>query len=1122
MRVRVLGDLEVAVAGGPVDLGGPKPRALLSLLVAADARPVPVEQLVDQMWGEDPPARVEASLQSYVARLRRVLEPERDARGPARRLRTHAGAYSFDVDADAVDSRTFAALVRQGRSLAADDPAGAAAVLTEALALWRGEPYLGFDSPSLRAEATRLEELRVGATGDLLELRLERGEHAAAVAELEQLVRRHPLDERFWELLALALYRTRRQGDALAALRRARETLADELGVDPGPQLRRLEERILRQDPGLDAPSGTPAPHGSPAPPPPSPQPSAPPPPSAGQVPPPVLPGRAQALAELREVLAAAGGGRGRVVLVLGEPGIGKTRLAGAVADEAQRSGFRVGRGGWDTDVDPPLRGWAQALTEAWTGPLGREVLGADRGGADAASVSLRQAEAVVAAAREAAPTLLVLDDVQWADTESLRLLRRVAGEVARVPLVVVVTARTAPADLGDPLADLLADLARLGCLRLELSGLPPEAVAAWVAAHAGREVTEEVAAELVRRTDGNPFYLTEVVRLLVSEGALGEPGSAAWRAVPGGVRDVVRQRLRSLPEPAAALLRTAAVVGRELEVAVLEALVGETAPGGGTPADEVAEALESAQVLGLVDEAGPGRYRFAHALVRDAVYESISAPARARRHAEVAAAVETVHAGRVDEHAAVLAEHYRLAGPAHARSGWVFARRAAEAARTRSEYDEALRLDLLAGELQGLDPTADAREREGVLVATARGMGLVGRPIESWAPARAACLSALDRGDPAAAATALLTVTEGSVWGWRTHPHHDEDATALWARTRDLQRAEDTLTRARLTAALATEHLLLPHAGAGEESTRLADEAVAAVRRSGRKGADELVTLRLAHSALLRPALLHHRMPLSDEIVGLAAAVGQPHDLATALTARAQDRGELGRLADAHSDVVRAHELAEQHHLSQNRMVTQWCLSLRRTLEGRWSEAERLIEENDAFQATLAMSGRGIGACQLAMLRDLQGRLPELESVLREHRSVHPAIREIHALAMVRAGRLDELRTLLGPWSEQPALLQDYLWLFLSAVRAEVWVALGDLRAAADLTAALTPYADRLAMSLAVWFRGSVRLTLGRLAATLGEAEQARAHLRAARRVHDELGLDLWTEVADAELARL
>ena len=476
--------------------------------------------------------------------------------------------------------------------------------------------------------------------------------------------------------------------------------------------------------------------------------------------------------------------------------------------------------------------------------------------------------------------------------------------------------------------------------------------------------MAEEVAAELVRRTDGNPFYLTEVVRLLVSEGALGEPGSAAWRAVPGGVRDVVRQRLRLLPEPAAALLAHRGRGGARVR--------GRRARGPGragrtgtrdTAADEVADAVESAQVLGLVDEAGPGRYRFTHALVRDAVYESMPAPARARRHAEVAAAVETVHAGRVDERAAALAEHYRLAGPAHARSGWVFARRAAQAARTRSEYDEALRLDLLAGELQDLDPTADALEREGVLVATARGMGLVGRPIESWAPARAACLSALDRGDPAAAATALLTVTEGSVWGWRTHPHHDEDATALWARTRDLQPAEDTLTRARLTAALAAEHLLLPHAGAGEESTRLADEAVAAVRRSGRKGADELVTLRLAHSALLRPALLHHRMPLSDEIVGLAAAVGQPHDLATALTARAQDRGELGRLADAHSDVVRAHELAEQHHLSQNRMVTQWCLSLRRTLEGRWSEAERMIEENDAFQATLAMSGRGIGA---------------------------------------------------------------------------------------------------------------------------------------------------------------
>jgi hypothetical protein len=416
-----------------------------------------------------------------------------------------------------------------------------------------------------------------------------------------------------------------------------------------------------------------------------------------------------------------------------------------------------------------------------------------------------------------------------------------------------------------------------------------------------------------------------------------------------------------------------------------------------------------------------------------------------------------------------------------------------------------------------------DAVEREDVLVARSRALGRVARPVEAWEPARQACRSALARSDRDAAATALLSVTEGMVWGWRPHPAYDDDAIALWREVRALFSAdvpEESITWAHLTAALAAE--LLHRPGSSDESVALSDAAVAVVRRSEGRGPRELQVLRLAQVGLLRPALLHHRVPLADEVVALASRVGQPHDLSGALAARAQDRGELGRLDAALSDVVRAREVAERHRLAQNLAVTGWCLSLRRMMDGHLDDAEQMIEDNEAFQATLAVSGHGIGLCQLTLLRDLQGRAGELEPVLRRVRAHHPGLRELHALAMVRVGRLDELRLLLGEWGEQPSLLEDYLWVFLQAVRADVWSALGDAAAARELFTALAPYADRLAISVPVGFHGSVHLALGRLAATTGDRSAADEHLAAARDVHAGLGLDLWVQRTDAELERL
>ncbi len=810
--------------------------------------------------------------------------------------------------------------------------------------------------------------------------------------------------------------------------------------------------------------------------------------------------------------LREAAEGRGRAVVLSGEPGIGKTRFAEALAGRAESLGFRVGRGGWEAEASPPLWGWRTALTEL-LGDAGVLEPGGPGDIVDAASASFRQADALAEAVRGGPPSLLLLDDVHWADAESLRLLRRSATQLETLPLVVVVATRSAEAEIGPALAEALAALARRDPLRVELTGLGPEAIAAWVADHAGVAVTEDVAGALAERTDGNPFHVTELVRLLVREGALTSREAAAWRAVPGGVRDVVRQRLAELEPASARVLAVASVVGRSFDVLV----VGRAA---GTGPTEVDDAVESALMLGMIEGGEPGRYRFSHALVRDAVYEGLAAPARARAHADVALALEDRYAGQLLSHVGELAEHYRLAGPAHARSAWVFARRAAHAAAEQSAHDEALRLFEEAGALQDLDPSVTGPEREETLVGRAVAVVRLGRPIQAWPSVARAAESALARDDVDAAARALLTVTTGTVWGWRNAGEWDDDAVVLWSRVLD-RLAEDAPTRPLLQAALAVELLYKP--GAHERATRLADAAVQAVRRSGTRDAVRLAVLGLAVQALLRPDLLHHRLPLHDELIDLATALGDHSVLAGALTARASDRVDLGRFADARADLDRAEELARRYRLPQNLLVVGWCRSTWQQMEGDFAGAEATIGELEALQATLAMAGEGIGLCQRAILRWLQGRLPELEPALGGASAFFPLFREVQALALVSAGRLDEARALLGPWSDQPALPWDYLWAGFTAVRAYTWRALGDPQAIADLRADLTPYADRFVVgSLPVFFLGSAHQVLGDLAAAAGDLDAARDHLTRARVAHEVSQLPLWVARTDEALATL
>ncbi|MCE0766925.1 response regulator [Pseudonocardia kujensis] len=253
IEFRVLGGVEAWRGGERVELGGPKQRAALASLVLRTGRVVSLEQLIDDLWPEDPPARAAATVQVFVSNLRRALEPDRPRGAPATVLVTAAPGYQLAVDPEAVDAHAFARLVDEGRAaLAGDDPERAAELLARAAELWRGPALADLpDAPFVRVETVRLDELRLGAAEDRADAELALGRHAPLVPELERRVHTHPMRERSRAQLMLALYRCGRQADALATYRHGRRVLRDELGLDPGTRLRELEQAVLRHDPGL-------------------------------------------------------------------------------------------------------------------------------------------------------------------------------------------------------------------------------------------------------------------------------------------------------------------------------------------------------------------------------------------------------------------------------------------------------------------------------------------------------------------------------------------------------------------------------------------------------------------------------------------------------------------------------------------------------------------------------------------------------------------------------------------------------------------------------------------------------------------------------------------------------
>ncbi|MCX6466768.1 MAG: BTAD domain-containing putative transcriptional regulator, partial [Pseudonocardiales bacterium] len=339
--LRLLGPVEVLGPDGARRAGGPKERCLLTVLGVHAGRVVAEDRLVEALWDGHPPRSAAKTLQNYVLRLRRVL-----AGSGAGRIVTRPPGYL--LDATASDAALAESLIADGRrALERGAPAAALEVLDRALALWRGPSLHEFaDREFARSEAARLDELRASAAEDRIAAVLALGRHHEAVAALEVLVAEQPLRERRWTQLMLALYRDGRQAEALEAYRRLRAVLATQLGVDPGPEARRLEAAVLAHDEALLA-LPRPARRGRSAP----------------------CVGRDRELAVLLRRVAAAADGDGGVVLVRGEPGIGKTRLLAELGAAAAARGATVLSGRCPEGGALPFHPFAEALRPRLDGP---------------------------------------------------------------------------------------------------------------------------------------------------------------------------------------------------------------------------------------------------------------------------------------------------------------------------------------------------------------------------------------------------------------------------------------------------------------------------------------------------------------------------------------------------------------------------------------------------------------------------------------------------------------------------------------------------------------------------------------------------------------------------------
>jgi predicted ATPase/DNA-binding SARP family transcriptional activator len=1137
VRYAILGPVELCDGERRVAVGGRRQVGLLAMLLVNANRAVSNDRLIDALWGDLGPAGALKRVQAAILRLRRTLDPK-GGHGESV-LRTVAGGYLLAVGPGELDAEVFQARVEEGcRALQAGEAARARDMLRNALAMWRGPAlhevaYQQF----AQSEIGCLEESRMAAVEARVDCELQLGEHGWVIGELEALVAEHLGRERLATQLMLALYRCGRQGDALDVYARTRAYLSGELGLEPTAAMKTLQRAILEQAPAL-APDGAfttqPQPQ-RPA----LPRPLQPP---VGQLP---FTGREQQLAVLAGSWDDIDVGAGQVVVLSGEAGIGKTRVAAELAARVHDEGGAVLYGRCDEGLAVPYQPFVEALrsllpmldVDQLCGQLGGlapelgrllpELTGCGSPAlADAESARFALFEAVVALLEITTAqqrTLLVIDDVQWAAPATLLLLRHVIRSQRPLALLLIVTFRSTELRPDEPLAGLLADLQRdNSAQRIALGGLNEQAIDTLLRVAVG-PVLADRAAQLAGRvhaqTAGNPFFVRELVAHLLETDALtgvGEGTAAALQpdklGIPEGLRSVVCHRVARLSEPARQVMTVACVAAGTIDVWLLDFLLPRH--GG------LLDALDEAVAAGLLVDGGRSEFDFAHALVRQAVYENLSTARRLHLHRRLGEALEA--RGNTREHVEALAHHFgQLALKGETDKAISYAIAAGHAATARLAFEDAAThfqrgLDVLA---QTQEP--DARRHIELLLGLGHTRWNTGESDKARHAFKQAADTAHAIGDAAAAADAALGFSGPlffEVDGTLTRPGE-----VLLQRALAMLDHHDGALRARLMGRLAA---VRAYAGSQHDHRALAYNALTMARRVSDKHAlaDVLAT---CYWATAGPDDRDHHLQMARELTRLAEEVGDARLLAYGRM------WVLGHLLE-HGDMEGVlQELDDLEQLTQTRndRIARWLLAAVRAMlahvEGQLECAasfslEALRQWADRPQFAPAAL---VFAAQLALLRREQGRLDELVDVVAAAVEQTPEVQGwrctlAHIYAHLgerdRAGRELEL---IGDLSSLP---RDTFWLLSITRFGTVASLLDDHSRSRRAYELLLPHANICLVLPAVGCEGSMSRPLGMLATTLGRYDDAELHFERALEMNTTIRSPLWTAHTQYEYARM
>ena len=840
-----------------------------------------------------------------------------------------------------------------------------------------------------------------------------------------------------------------------------------------------------------------------------------------------VFVGRERELERLREAVDGALAGRGSLQLLVGEPGIGKTRAAEELATYARVSGARVYWGrcredegapaywpwvqairSYARDADPVALAWqlgAGAAEVAQLIPEVAEKLDVEPAkGSDSEEARFRLFDSVttlmLGAARDR-PIVLVLDDLHWADEPSLLLLRFAARELASSGLLILGTYRDVELGRHHPLARMLGEISGIeGSRRIPLKGLSVGAVERYLEMTAGAPAPVGLAEAVQERTDGNPFFVGEVVRLLASEGKLTSGGSAAELQIPQGVREVIGRRLDRLSDETNATLRVAAVIGRDFD----EELVWRVAD---MQPEQLMTAATEAIAERLVTDLSDGHYSFAHALVRDTLYEELSPPKRSAVHERTGVAIEEICGGNVDERLGELAHHFLEAAPRGDLAKAIdYAQRAGEQDMEQLAYEDAVDVYGRALEVLELMDEPDEALRCSLLLSLGGAEAKSARVADARDAFERAADSARRLDDVDSLVGAAIGIAMMSDAG-----RLDEKLLALLDESLEWIGPERTARRAALLSAKSAEMYWVDNDLT--ESTRLVDEAIE-IAREVDAPASLAAALQRKIFIPAGPNAPRERLRLADEILELGEATGNREAVLRAHGYRLWQFLELADMEAVDRELSVYARLADELRMPEHSWLTIALRGMRTLLDGDIDGAERLAgEARRAGQRAEQPVAEQFYGIQMTQIRSLQGRAGELLPAVRELAEQFPGIPAwrggVITLA-ARSGDVELARRELERFAgdDFSAIPRDVNWSAAMSLLGEAIALIGDVDRAQRAYDELLPYEGLvIVVARAIGCNGPVDRVLGLLAQTMGRLDDAERHLGNAVEIATRMG---------------